>query len=180
MDDLKSYAEYVLGVYRALLVDCARHYPECAKEFDRDYKRLSSAIEQHGIRFALDTMPSFRKHLDKCLQKERLIPSNLINFGCRKGEAIPRLFRGLTLRVFDRLGTLRHDPDVKAVSLLRQLLGVVRKLELASSRKDTGNSVLAFFSEDEEVNHGSLDWRSHDSFRADQAVDSLLAILQIK
>jgi len=171
LDDLKSYAEFVLGVYRALLVDCARHYPECAKEFDRDYKRLSSAIEQHGIRFALDTMPSFRKHLDKCLQEERLIPSHLINFGCLKGEAIPRLFRGLTLRVFDRSGTLRHDPDLKAVSLLRQLLGVVRKLELASSRKDTGNSVRAFFREDEEVNHGSLDWRSHDSFRAESAVE---------
>ena len=104
MDDLKSYAEFVLGVYRALLVDCARHYPECAKEFDRDYKRLSSAIEQHGIRFTLDVMPSFRKHLDKCLREERLIPSHLIHFGCRHGEAIPRLFRGLTLRVFDRSG----------------------------------------------------------------------------
>lgn len=171
MDDLKSYAEFVLGVYRALLVDCARHYPECAKEFDRDYKRLSSAIEQHGIRFTLDVMPSFRKHLDKCLREERLIPSHLIHFGCRHGEAIPRLFRGLTLRVFDRFGTLRHDPDTIAVKLLRQLLGAVRKLELSSNHRDTTRSIVGFFREDEEVIDGSLDWRCHDTFCAEDAVE---------
>lgn len=171
MDDLKSYAEFVLGVYRALLVDCARHYPECAKEFDRDYKRLSSAIEQHGIRFTLDTMPSFRKHLDKCLREERLIPSHLFHFGCRHGEAIPRLFRGLTLRVFDRFGILRHDPDATAIRLLRQLLGAVRKLELSSNHRDTTRSIVEFFREDEEVSDGSLDWRCHDTFCAEDAVE---------
>jgi len=170
LSDLKSYAEFVLGVYRALLVDCARHYPECTKEFDRDYKRLSSAVEQHGVRFTLDVMPTYRKHLDKCLAAERLIPSHLVNFGVDKGGAIPRLFRGLTLRVFDSSGILRQTPDPKAIFLLRQLLGVVRKLELASGKRDTCNSVDAFFREDEEVRHGSLDWGHHDSFGAENAV----------
>ena len=110
MEDQKSYEEFVLGLLRALLTDCSLAYPELTKEFDRDFSRISSAIEQHGLWFALEIMPSFRKHFDECLSKERLIPSRFLHFGVDKtGGVIPRLFRGLILRVFDRSGALRHD-----------------------------------------------------------------------
>lgn len=165
MPDQNSYAEFILGVLRAQLVDCARWYPELTKEFDRDFERLSSAIKSHGARFALDTMPSYRKHLDKCLAERRLIPSGLLHFGVvKKGEAIPRLFRGLTLRVFDRNGMLKDQADASAIRWLRQLLGVVRKLRMESSVKDSGNAVQDFYHLDVGVKLGALSWGDHIAF----------------
>lgn len=170
MHSRNSYEEFILGTLKAQLVDCANQYPELTKEFDRDYSRLSSAVKSHGIRFVLDTMPAFRKHFDKCLDQRRLTQSHLIHFGSgKRGYVIPRLFRGLTLRVFDRNGALRLNPDVNAVRLLRQLLGVLRKLRKASSARDSGNTVLEFFRTDMEVQNGSLSWANHSDFDPDSA-----------
>lgn len=172
MEDQKSYEEFVLGLLFALLADCKLAYPSLTKEFDRDFLRISSAIEQHGIWFALDTMPAFRKHLDQCLSKERLIPSHLLHFGVDKtGGVIPRLFRGLILRVFDRSGALRRDADAEAVRLLRQILGSVRKLRMESSVKARGDTVRDFFRTDMEVKRGTLDWDNHLSFDSTSARD---------
>lgn len=165
MADNKSYAEFILGVLQAQLKDCSCYYPELAFEFNRDFKRLSSAIKDHGIRFALDTMVLYRKHLDKCLDTGRLTRSGLIHFGSGwNGSVVPRLFRGLTLRVFDDKGSIRPDADATAVRLLRQLLGVVRKLRLQSSPLDRGNAVREFFRIDSIVEMGDLNWSSHLAF----------------
>jgi hypothetical protein len=171
MQTQKSYVGFIQGAYRALLVDCARHYPELTKEFDRDFLRLSSAIDSHGIRFFLETMPSFRKHLDMCLSKRRLTPSNLLHFGVgKKGEVIPRLFRGLTSRVFDRNGMLKDRPDNVAVRLLRQLLGVCRKLIMDAGIRDRGNTVREFYRVDQSLKRGHLNWDDHITF--DQEVET--------
>ena len=169
MPNQNSYGEFILGVYQAQLVDCAQHYPELTKEFKRDFVRLSSAVKCHGIRFALETMPAFRKHFDKCLEKRRLTSSGLLQFGVtHKGGTIPRLFRGLILRVFDRNGALRDDLDVDAVRLIRQLLGVVRKLRMASSIRDTGKTVQEFYQIDQSIRSSSLNWEDDQAF--DQGV----------
>lgn len=168
MQDQNSFAEFVLSIFREQLVDCSRWYPELTKEFDRDLLRLSSAANSHGIRFFLETMPAFRKHLDKCLTEELLIPSNLTNFGVvKKGEAIPRLFRGLTLRVFGRNGMLKDQPDMQAVRCLRQLLGVVAKLRVDANTRDSGNAVLEFYRVDMATRTGDLEWEHHESFSAE-------------
>lgn len=165
MKDQNSYEEFILGVFDALLKDCASQYPGLTKEFNRDYKRLSSAIECHGIRFALDVMPAFRKHFDKCLDQQRLTPTHLLHFGVGlKGGTIPRLFRGLILRVFDINGVLRLDVDVEAVRWIRQLLGAVRKLRLASNIRDTGKTVMEFIDIDTGMREGDLDWYSQTRF----------------
>jgi len=155
----KSYVEFVLGTLTALLKDCADMYPDCTKEFERDEKRLSSAINSHGIEFALVTMPAFRKHFDKCLAEGRLTPSGLNNFGPikRKGS-VPRLFRGLILRVFDRNGTLRPDADPHAIRMIRQLLGAVRKLRLDCGLKNTREAVREYFRIDQSVEAPSPFW----------------------
>lgn len=161
----KSCVEFVLGAYDALLVDCASQYPELTKEFDRDFVRLSSAAERHGEKFFLETMPAFRKHFDKCLDQRRLTSSRLIHFGSdKRGGVIPRLFRGLILRVFDRSGVMRHEPDGEAIRLIRQLLGVVRKLRKEASIRDRGNAVREFFRLDQEVKYGTLTWDDHTAF----------------
>jgi len=170
MANMKSYADFVLGTLDALLVDCASEYPELAKEFRRDFIRLSSAIDQHGIYFAMDTMPAFRKHFDKCLDTKRLIPSGLLHFGVdQRGGTIPRLFRGLILRVFDRNGIIRNQPDIRSIAHIRQLLGVVRKMRLTTNFKNTANSVDEFYQVDSSVALPSLHWDDSDQFYSEAA-----------
>lgn len=154
-----SYAEFVLGTLTAMLKDFADMYPDSTKEFERDEKRLSSAVNSHGIEFALITMPAFRKHFDKCLSEGRLTPSGLNNFGPikRKGS-IPRLFRGLTLRVFDSLGALRSDADPQAIRCIRQILGSCRKLRVDCGLKNTREAVREYFRVDAAVASPSPFW----------------------
>ena len=170
MSTLNSYAEFVKGTYGALIVDCALQYPELTKELNRDLQRICSAIDKHGVRFTLDVMPSFRKHFDTCLSKGRLTATGFLHFGVDKKQGtIPRLFRGLVLRVFDRNGALKLQPDSDAVRWIRQLLGIVRKLRLASSVKDQGNAVRDFLKLDLEVKDGTLNWADPSLFDSEDA-----------
>lgn len=165
-----SYVEFCLGTYDALLVDCASQYPDLTKEFRRDFSRLSSAIEKHGLHFTMVVMPAFRKHFDQCLAKRRLTLSHLTHFGAgEKGGVIPRLFRGLFRRVFDRTGALKHQPDITAIKLLRQLLGAVRKLRMEASTRDKTAAVVEFYQIDSAVRPGSLNWLSDWDFGAERA-----------
>ena len=172
MSDSKSCAEFVLGLYSALLKDCALRYPALAKEFERDYTRLSSAIESHGVRFALDTMPAFRKHFDKCLSTGRLTRSNMLHFSCWKREGtVPRLFRGLVLRVFDLNGDLKPEPDLIAISYIRQLLGVFRKVRMDCGPLACSDAVKEFVRTDLETRLGTLNWDSDADFYSEGAVN---------
>lgn len=163
MQDVKSYAEFVLGLYAALLKDCAVQYPALTKEFNRDLSRLSSAVEHHGIRFVLDDMPSWRKHFDKCLADGRLTLSHQRHFGSwKKGGTVPKLFRGLVLRVFDLTGELKPEPDITAVRFIRQLLGVARRFRIACGDLETREAIEDFYQTDASVWLGTLDWESND------------------
>nr|UJQ84941.1 MAG: putative replicase protein [Leviviridae sp.] len=157
--DMKRLGEYVLGLYAAMLNDVAVEYPALRAEFVRDYKRISSAIDKHGIQFALIAMPDYRKHFDKCLDNGLLTKSGITHFGSyRSRGSIPRLFKGLILRVFDDTGVLRSDPDVRSIFWIRQLLGAVRKLKLECSDSAIWEQVDEFFKTDAEVRSPSLDW----------------------
>lgn len=158
MSDHNSYASLIKGLYGAILVDCAEAYPQLAKEFRRDLKRLDSAIDCHGVGFALITMPAFGKHLDQCLSKGRLTPSGLNNFGALKDSPVPRLFRGLVLRVFDRQGNLLPDPDRQAVRYVRQLLGVGKRMRMTCSDIDKRKAVEQMVETDALVAPSNHDW----------------------
>jgi hypothetical protein len=171
----ESYAEFILGLYDAQLKDCALQYPELANEFQRDYTRLSSAVEHNGVNFFIDTMPAWRKHFDKCLSAGRLTRSGHLHFGSWKtGGTCPRLFRGLVLRVFDLYGEMRPDPDPNAIRLIRQLLGAVRKLRLACGPKKCSDAVREFIRTDQEVRSGSLNWDSVEDL--DPAILATLSV----
>jgi hypothetical protein len=150
--ETKRLSEFVQGLYGAMFDDIALEFPALRVEFLRDYKRISSAVDQHGLQFALITMPDYRKHFDKCLDNGRLTSSNMIHFGSyRSKRPVPRLFKGLILRVFDDNGELRSCPDVRAIFWLRQLLGAARKLKLDCSDQPVWEQTDEFFKTDAAV-----------------------------
>ena len=101
-------------------------------------------------------MPLYRKHFDKCLDTGLLTRTPLTNFGSwrRRGGTVPRLFRGLFLRVFELTGKLVDHPDTQAVRLLRQLLGAVRKIRSECEPVDVYNTVDELYQVDGELLNG--------------------------
>lgn len=157
--DLKSLGGFVSGLYAAMFDDIAVEYPTLQRELMRDYKRISSAIDTHGVQFALITMPDYRKHFDKCLDSGLLTHTSMTHFGRYKnGSPIPRLFKGLMLRVFDNVGVLRSSPDVRAIFWVRQLLGAVRRLKLACSDSSVWKQTDEFFKVDAAVRLPTTSW----------------------
>jgi hypothetical protein len=167
----KSYEVYLLGLYKAMLVDMVRIRPRLRVDCERDYLRLLSSVEKAGSRVFLEFLPAMGKHLDLCLSQRRLTPSGLPYMRpYRRGGAIPRLFKGMYLSVFDESGELRIEPDIKAVEFLRQLLGAAKKFRMPCSDSATWEHVDEFFRIDEEVRRPSLQW-DDDDFSADAARD---------
>lgn len=159
MQDRQSYGEFIKGAFRAVFDDCIVAFPDLAKEFSRDSSRVNSAIEQHGVAFACDIMPAFAKHFDRCLAQARLTPSNLIHFGSFKRRVpVPRLLRGLVLRVFDLDGVLRVDADPLAIRYLRQVCNLFKKLKMDCGKDVTGKTVRSFIQHDSSLRGSSLDW----------------------
>lgn len=167
----KSYDEYVLGLYDAMLSDIASRCPSLRIECERDYKRLLSAIDQMGLPFVLEVLPAFGKHLDQCLANGRLTPSHLAHFRpYNRRVAIPRLFKGLLLRVFDESGVLRSDPDVQSIKDVRQLSMAFKRFKVDCPEPMVWKQIHEFFKIDDEIVHGSLNWDRGD-FSSDGSCD---------
>jgi len=155
----KSYEGYLLGLYSAMFSDIVMRCPSLRVDSERDYKRLLIAVKEHGVNFLFDTLPSFGKHLDKCLSKERLTLSGLPHLrGYRSKRVIPRLFKGLLLRVFDDFGELRSDPDVQAIRDVRQLCFAAKRFRITCPDSKTWKQVNEFFTTDAEIVQPSLQW----------------------
>lgn len=94
-----------------------------------------------------------------CLSKGAYIRSHL---ACSRPFAsdstIPRLFRGLYLRVFDRSGMLLSEPDVNAISILRQLFAFGKKLRIDCKQETTYEAVYEFAQVEASLPDPSLDW----------------------
>jgi hypothetical protein len=159
----KSYEEYVLGLFEALSKDIAQWDPGLRTDCMRDYKRILSGVEQMGIGFVADTLPAFGKIFDKALSDGRLTPTGLPHFRrFRKGTVIPRLFKGLLLRVFDINGDLLPTPEIQAIEYLRQYFRTGKDLRIACPDSRTYESVQEFFRTDAEIRNPYLNWYGHD------------------
>jgi hypothetical protein len=158
-----SYDSYVLGLYEAILADCQVRYPHLQKDLGRDSSRLLSCVKIRGLSFLMIDLVDFGKHFDICLSKQRLTPSHMaFQRPYAKGTPIPRLFKGLMLRVFDASGTLRPDCDETAVACLRQLYYTAKKFRLDSSDKRKEKVLNSFFATDSELRQGSINWDLDD------------------
>lgn len=157
--ELESYAKYLLGAYAAILSDIAVEYPHLHVECDRDYKRLLSAVDARGHSFMMIDLPAMGKHFDKCLSYSLLTPSGLPHQRpYKRGAAIPRLFKGMLLRVFDSNGVLRVDPDKRCIFFLRTLYLLAKRFKISCADLSTWKQVDEFFEIDRTVRPPSLNW----------------------
>jgi len=104
-------------------------------------------------------LPDAGKHFDRSLSNGRLTKFYIAgNRPYKSGAVIPRLFKGLLLRVFDENGVLRAVPDVAAIRALRQLYYSAKKFKVTCDDSRTWEHVHEFFETDREVRLPSLNW----------------------
>lgn len=154
-----SYDSYVLGLYNGILKDIEVQFPRLQKDLWRDFSRLSSCVETRGLSFLMIDLVDFGKHFDKCLANQRLTLSGLpFQRAYKKGTVVPRLFKGLLLRVFTPSGELRSDCDVQAIRALRQLYYMAKKFRITCSDERNLTVVRSFYAIEAELRRGSHNW----------------------
>jgi hypothetical protein len=135
---MKSYIQMFSELYYALAKDICAQYPSIKSEMDRDLSRLHSALAEEGLSFITITHLDMCNFFQKSLADEALvdlaIKSRPRGFGRKSSsDARPRYLWGLVSLVFAEDGTLKSDPDVTAISFVRQWLLMAKKLEVDCS-----------------------------------------------
>lgn len=62
---MKSYVQYLQGLYLAMLDDIAEYIPSLRRDCERDSSRLLSLVESRGLPFLMMDLPDMGKHIDK-------------------------------------------------------------------------------------------------------------------
>nr|QDH87020.1 MAG: RNA-dependent RNA polymerase [Leviviridae sp.] len=157
----KSYVDFFLEVYQAILKDYLMIYPMDRLELNRDMSRLRLLARQRGLGvFTLD-LPALGKALDRSLAEGRLLLDGLpLSRNKSRSSKLPRLFWGIWNRVFEPSGLLRSEPDVNSILFLRQLCYLCKKVRMDCSSKRLFASVDEFFRLDNSLRDSSCDWSS--------------------
>jgi len=160
---MKSYVLYLQGLYSAMLSDIAERFPSLRRDCERDASRLLSLVNSRGLPFLMIDLPDAGKHFDRALSSGHLTCSGIAGKRpFKRGSTIPRLFKGLYLRVFDEFGLLRADSDVAAIKALRQLLYGAKKVKIGCDDSRTWEHVHEFFETDRKVRRPTLNWDDDD------------------
>lgn len=157
---MKSHETVLLGLYTALIEDVRRYYPEDAVDLGRDLSRLQSLVEARGSKFFTIDLVAAGKHFDLCLSVGTFTPSGLPCQGPRRRGAIPKLFSGMLLKVFDLNGELRSNIDPQSIFFLRQLYYAAKKVEMECDPQATFNVVREFFDVEANMRRPTLQWDS--------------------
>lgn len=130
----------------SILKDYESNYPTDQLEIFRDSKRISQQSSSRGYGFYYRDLPQLAKKLDSSLANGRLDLGGLPHSrGAKPNSKIPRLFRGLWIRIFNEDGCLREDADASAVFFLRALLMCFKKLDMETSSGALFETVKDFF-----------------------------------
>lgn len=160
------HVRHFIRLYSALFKDALSYDPTLRLDFDRDLSRLKSSSSHMGDRVFLEHLPELGKVLDLALSQERLPITHLPLGGCYSGGHIPRLFRGIWLRIFEHDGVLKQDVDPFFVFFLRTLLRCGKKYEMECPPSALYKATEDFYVTDVSLPHPSLDWDTvdHDGF----------------
>lgn len=151
-----------LGFVRSVLLDVCDYYPDYRLDMERDIHRLMSHSQMVGDRVFLIDLPALGKLLEQALEHNALTRSNLaLSAGFNSRTTVPRLFKGLWLRIFERDGCLKPVVDSNALFFLRTLLSGQKKFKKECSSDATFQAVQEFFDVDEALPKGSHLW-DHD------------------
>lgn len=159
---MKSQANGLLKVAEGVLKDYSLAYPTDRTEVARDKERLTRLAKERGIGlFTLD-LPALDSALTKALESGRLIVDCALSKKASATILVPRLFRGLWLRIFDRCGNLMEGADPTALLFLRQLLCLGKKVEMACTPARTQQVLKEYYHVEQTAYVPTLSWGNDD------------------
>lgn len=155
----KRYVRCLHRAVEGIIKDALDTYPTDHRELIRDLSRISSLVESRGLPvFTLD-FPALLKHFDKCLSDGAYVPSSLpCSKRWRKGSVIPRLFKGILIRIFDDCGVLRSEPDINAIALIRQLYAIGKKVSLDCKKEKVYETISDFYQVEVSLPYPDANW----------------------
>jgi len=154
---MKSLANSLLDIALALLDDASMAYP-LMRGISRDRERLSRMCENRSLTFFSLDLPHLDSLLLQGLETGRLVCKGPCSTQVSKHIKVPRLFSGLWLRIFRTNGCLIDDPDVNAISFLRQLLVLGKKVQVSCSPDRLNISLENYHDIERKLREPTLDW----------------------
>lgn len=106
----------------------------CGTSTTRDFQTVARRVEHEGESFLTITLPNFCRDFERSLERGKVDSTLFVGFKRQKGGALPRFLGGLLSLVFDpKTGVLLDEPEVCAISDIRQLCLMFKKVLLPCS-----------------------------------------------
>ena len=159
---MKSRANGLLEVAEGVLKDVYLAYPSDKADVARDSERLTRLTEERGEGLYTLDLPALDSLLLRGLESGRLALEGALSKRVSSKVLVPRLFRGLWLRIFDRYGNLLEEVDPTALFLLRQLLCHGKKVEIDCTPARTQKVLKEYYHVEQAARLPTLSWGNDD------------------
>ncbi len=135
----------VRSLYLHIFADLEIMHPTIRTSLSRDLSRLRKAETDRGLPFYTITLPAGAKWLQKSLAAGRLEDPRPPYFGKRgPSDLRPSIFGCLFDEIFEPDGTLRACFEPSYIQSLRQVLLVMKKLDMECEERYTNECVSTF------------------------------------
>ncbi|DAD50265.1 TPA_asm: RNA-directed RNA polymerase [ssRNA phage Gerhypos.4_9] len=155
---MKSQVNNLLHVLHGVRKDIEAAYPELKEGLTKDFVRIALYCQNRGIGFFTLDLPHLESLLLQGLETGRLMLEGPLSSAVSKRIKVPRLFSGLWLRIFDKDSCLKHEVDVTALAMLRQVLVLGKKLEIECPPDRIQATVGAYHDIERRLRRPDLNW----------------------
>jgi len=133
----------------------------CSVDTTFDKKLVEGRLKTEGESFLTITLPLFLKDFDKALARKRVVQTDFTGFA--RDGALPVFLGGFMDLIFNRTtGNLLHVPIPDAVRAVRQLTGLLGKVELECSTERTNNAFRGYIECEQELRAKESEWTQTD------------------
>lgn len=141
----------------------------CSVSTTHDIKTVMSRVKNEGQSFLTITLPSYGKDLERALSLGVVDSSLFAPFKRKKGEALPVFLGGFLSLVFDKvtgriLDTVDCSESIDAIRAIRQITGLLGKVELECDPKRIDAALIRYIENDSYVRY--MDKRVTPEMRA--------------
>nr|UJQ84956.1 MAG: hypothetical protein 3 [Leviviridae sp.] len=148
-----------LAPFAAVFLDTVAWAPDLRPSLERDYQRLVQVVSTRGMSFITIDMPEAGKVVDQALSRGWIDFSSLPpTFGKVAKGGQGYFLGGLLQKVFTPDGYLREDPDVQYIFFIRQILYLVKKIDLPCSDAAQEAAITDFIQIDAQLRRPTLSW----------------------
>ena len=122
---------------------------------------MSRRIEEEGIGFLAITLPSLAEALEEGLRTGTFSLTGITGFASRAG--LPLMLGGFLRQIFDTKGRILDAPSVAAISSIRQICLMWKKIRLPCSNERRIAAIEAYIKADQEIPERDTFYSEHSA-----------------